>query len=447
MSLKGANRIGEILLKEGFEAYLVGGCVRDTLLEITPKDYDIATNATPEQLLEIAGKYNITARDVGKSFGVIIFVLNGEGVFEVATYREDGVYSDNRRPDSVKYSETIVDDLARRDFTINAMAIDMATDSLVDPFNGLLDLHAKKLKCVGNPTFRFNEDYLRIMRFFRFATRFDMIPDERAMKEIASDPKRVLAVANERIGQEMEKILMLDRPSIALRMMMETGVFDLLFPELDILKIVPQSVPHSDSVLDHTFKTLDYAAMLGADYTTRMAALLHDVGKTDTMTVEDRISFKQHSKVGADNILNMLEALRVPNRFSENVKELVYYHMTLHHVSTKGLFKRYINKMGVEQTERLLMLNLADTLDSRMNVDDLAKIERLDQAIADLQAGAKKFELKVNGVDIMHYLEIPAGRMIGKVKALMEYLVAEEVIKNNRDEQIVFLEAFKEFNK
>ncbi len=444
MSLNGANKIGKILLDEGFEAYLVGGCVRDTLLGIEPKDYDIATNAKPNQLLDIAEKYNITARAVGAAFGVVLFILNGEGTFEVATYREDGTYSDNRRPDTVKFSETIEEDLSRRDFTVNAIAIDMKTNAIVDPFNGSLDLIEKKLKTVGHPTLRFNEDHLRIMRFFRFAARFDMEPEQRALDEIASDPKRILTVANERIGQEMEKILMLDRPSVALRMMMETGVFDLLFPELDILKVIPQSIPHSDSVLDHTFKTLDYAAVLGSDYTTRMAALLHDCGKADTMTVEERIRFKEHSRFGTHHVDTMLEALRVPNQFRDNVKELVHYHMTLHHVSTKGLFKRYINKMGVVQVNRLLMLNLADTLDSRMKIDDLAKIDRLDQAIADLQTEQSRFELRVNGRDIMHYVGIEAGPEIGKIKGFMEYLVAEEVIPDNRGEQIVFLEGLKE---
>ncbi|MCK4817539.1 CCA tRNA nucleotidyltransferase, partial [bacterium] len=217
--IKGAKKIAKILLAEGFEAHFVGGCVRDTLLEIEPKDYDIATNARPDDLIKIAKKHAIKIREVGKSFGVILFVLNGNS-YEVATYRADGVYSDNRRPDNVTYSDTIQEDLARRDFTINAMAYDISVGKLVDPWNGLNDLHRKVLKTVGDPSLRFNEDYLRIIRFFRFVTRFGMEPDYFAMREISSDPKRVLGVTGERIGMEMKKILMLKNPSKAFRLMM-----------------------------------------------------------------------------------------------------------------------------------------------------------------------------------------------------------------------------------
>lgn len=441
---EGAKRLGKILLDEGFEAHFVGGCVRDTFLEVDPKDYDIATNAKPDDLLKIAKKHAIKVREVGKSFGVILFVLNGNS-YEVATYRKDGIYSDNRRPDSVKYSDTIEADLSRRDFTINSMAIDLSTKTLVDPFHGLSDLHARKLRTVGDPHLRFNEDYLRIIRFFRFAARFDMEPDIDTMKEIELDPKRVLGVAYERIGMEMEKILMLKNPSRAFKLMMKAGVFQVLFPELDILKVVPQSQPHLDSVLDHTFKVLDYAAMFGADYITRVAALLHDCGKADTIEVEERICFKEHSRVGSIIAEKLLEALKSSRRLSNDVKELVYYHMTLHHVSTKGLFKRYINKMGIEQVNRLLILNLSDTFDSRMTADDFGKIERLDSALETLQSmNQNRFDLRVNGRDIMHHIGIPAGPRVGKIKKLMEYLVAEDVIPDNRGEQIVFLEALKE---
>lgn len=445
--IDGAKKIAKILLSEGFEAHFVGGCVRDTLLEIEPKDYDIATNARPDDLIKIAKKHAIKIREVGKSFGVILFIFNGDA-YEVATYREDGAYSDNRHPDSVKYSDTIEEDLARRDFTINAMALDMSTNKLVDPFGGLSDLHAKKLKTVGKPHLRFNEDYLRIIRFFRFAARFNMEPDEDTMKEIASDPGRVLDVTGERIGMEMEKILMLKNPSNAFKLMMKAGVFQVLFPDLDVLKVVPQSQPHMDSVLDHTFKVLDNAAMFRADYITRMAALLHDCGKTDAIEVNERISFKGHSKLGSDLAEKFLEALRFSSKFNGNVKQLIYYHMTLHHTSTTGLFKRYINKMGIEQTNRLLMLNLADAFDSRITVDDFEKISRLDDTIETLrEMNQNRFDLRVNGTDIMNYVGLPSGPQIGKIKKLMEYLVAEDVIPDDRDKQIVFLEAFKEFNK
>ena len=442
--IDGARKIAKILLEEGFEAHFVGGCVRDTLLEIEPKDYDIATNARPDDLIEIAEKHAIKIREVGKVFGVILFVLN-ENTYEVATYRSDGVYSDNRRPDTVSYSDTIEEDLSRRDFTINAMAINLSTRKLVDPFGGLSDLHARRLKTVGDPNLRFNEDYLRIIRFFRFAARFDMEPDVRTMQEIASDPKRVLGVAYERIGMEMKDILMLRNPSRAFKLMMKVGVFQVLFPELDILKVVPQSQPHMDSVLNHTFKVLDNAAVLGADYTTRMAALLHDCGKADTIEVDEVIHFRGHSKSGSVLAEKLLEALRTSRRFSDDVKQLVYYHMTLHHISTKGLFKRYINKMGIEQVKRLLILNLADALDSRMTVDDLGKVERLDNAVEILQSmNQNRFDLRVDGRDIMNYTGISPGPHVGKIKRLMEYLVAEDIIPDNRGEQIVFLEALKE---
>ena len=445
--IDGAKKIAKILLKEGFEAHFVGGCVRDTLLEIEPKDYDIATNARPDDLIKIAEKHAIKIREVGKSFGVILFVFNGDA-YEVATYREDGAYSDNRHPDSVKYSDTIEEDLARRDFTINAMAFDMSSNKLVDPFGGRSDLHAKILRTVGDPHLRFNEDYLRILRFFRFAARFDMMPDEDTMKEITSNPGRVLDVTGERIGLEMKKILMLKNPSEVFKLMMKAGVFQVLFPDLDVLKVVPQSQPHMDSVLDHTFKVLDNAAMLGADYITRMAALLHDCGKTDAIEVNERISFKGHSKLGSDLAEKFLEALKSSSKFNGNVKQLIYYHMTLHHISTTGLFKRYINKMGIKQTNRLLMLNLADAFDSRITVDDFEKISRLDDTIETLrEMNQNRFDLRVNGTDIMNYVGLPSGPQIGKIKKLMEYLVAEDVISDDRDKQIVFLEAFKEFNK
>jgi len=351
------------LKNSGYKAFCVGGCTRDMLMNVPPKEYDITTSATPE---EVSNIFSHTI-PVGVSFGVIL-VLIGHYRFEVATFRKDEGYSDSRHPDYVTYSTDEEEDVLRRDFTINGMLYDPIEEEAIDYAGGLDDIRDGIIRTIGVPLDRFSEDKLRLMRAVRFASRYGFAIEGDtygALKELAS---RINLVSAERIKDELVKIITQRNPGDGLKMLRETGLLRYILPEVDIMHGVeqpPEFHPEGD-VFKHTCLVLDkiYENTGGlASPELAMGGLLHDVGKPPTFSVSDRIRFNGHDKLGADMSREICRRLKFSNKQIELIYELVRDHLKFKDVfyMKKSTLKRFI---GMPDFDEHMVLHLADCLAS-----------------------------------------------------------------------------------
>ena len=319
-----ACRICHKLTRAGHRALLAGGCVRDLLLGVDPKDYDIATSATPKTVAALFPN----SIQVGLAFGVQIVVLP-DGHFEVATFRTDGVYSDGRHPDNVAFSDE-VEDAKRRDFTVNALFFDPATDSLIDYVDGRTDMERHLLRAVGPPQKRFTEDHLRLLRAVRFAARLDYVIENETMDAILEMAHAVTTTSPERIRDEIVKMLTEGAPRRAFELLDQTGLLPHILPEIACMKGIeqpPEFHPEGD-VFTHTLLMLEQLPPEPSP-SLALATLFHDVGKPITQTFEDRIRFNQHDKVGAREAAKICQRLHLSNEETERIEWMVENHMRL----------------------------------------------------------------------------------------------------------------------
>ncbi len=351
------------LKNAGYKAFCVGGCTRDMLMNVPPKEYDITTSATPEEVSDIF-PHTIP---VGVSFGVIL-VLIGHYRFEVATFRKDEGYSDSRHPDYVTYSTDEEEDVLRRDFTINGMLYDPIGEEAIDFVGGLDDIRDGIIRTIGVPLDRFDEDKLRLMRAVRFASRYGFAIERDtygALKELAS---RISLVSAERIRDELVKIITQSNPGDGLGLLRETGLLRYILPEVDIMHGVeqpPEFHPEGD-VFTHTCLVLDKIYENTGGLTSpelAMGGLLHDVGKPPTFSVSDRIRFNGHDKLGAEMSREICRRLKFSNKQIELIFELVRDHLKFKDVfyMKKSTLKRFI---GTPDFEEHMVLHLADCLAS-----------------------------------------------------------------------------------
>jgi poly(A) polymerase len=351
------------LKNAGYKAFCVGGCTRDMLMNVPPKEYDITTSATPEEVSDIF-PHTIP---VGVSFGVIL-VLIGHCRFEVATFRKDEGYSDSRHPDYVTYSTDEEEDVLRRDFTINGMLYDPIGEEAIDFVGGLDDIRDGIIRTIGVPLDRFDEDKLRLMRAVRFASRYGFAIERDtygALKELAS---RINLVSAERIRDELVKIITQKNPGDGLGLLRETGLLRYILPEVDIMHGVeqpPEFHPEGD-VFTHTCLVLDKIYENTGGLTSpelAMGGLLHDVGKPPTFSVSDRIRFNGHDKLGAEMSREICRRLKFSNKQIELIFELVRDHLKFKDVfyMKKSTLKRFI---GTPDFEEHMVLHLADCLAS-----------------------------------------------------------------------------------
>ncbi len=351
------------LKNAGYKAFCVGGCTRDMLMNVPPKEYDITTSATPEEVSDI---FSHTI-PVGVSFGVIL-VLIGHYRFEVATFRKDEGYSDSRHPDYVTYSTDEEEDVLRRDFTINGMLYDPVGEEAIDYVGGLDDIRDGIIRTIGIPYQRFDEDKLRLMRAVRFASRYGFAIERDtygALRELAS---QINLVSAERIRDELVKIITQSNPGDGLGLLRETGLLRHILPEVNIMHGVeqpPEFHPEGD-VFTHTCLVLDkiYESTGGlASPELAMGGLLHDVGKPPTFSVSDRIRFNGHDKLGADMSREICRRLKFSNKQIELIYELVRDHLKFKDVfyMKKSTLKRFI---GMPDFDEHMVLHLADCLAS-----------------------------------------------------------------------------------
>jgi putative nucleotidyltransferase with HDIG domain len=425
------------------EAFLVGGAVRDLLLGRPTTDYDIATSARPEQVMKAFGrKFTIPT---GLAHGTVTVVTPEGRNVEVTTYRGEGAYSDGRRPDQVFFLESIDEDLARRDFTINAIAYDPDAHALRDPWGGLADLDARRIRAVGDPVARFLEDGLRTMRAVRFAAQLGFSVDPATLAAIPRALEVLRKVSAERVRDELLRLLASAHPATGLRLMLETGLIEVVLPELGEGRGFAQNRWHRYDVLEHTFRTVEETP--SRDPIVRLGALLHDVAKPRTAQLKPGApgehTFYRHEIVGADLAEAICRRLKLANRERERVCLLVAQHMFFYLPEwSDGTVLRFLRNVGPENVEDLFALRVGDVRARGMDEDPDREIGELRRRIGEAlakQAALKITDLALGGAEVMSALGLAPGPQVGRIlKGLLER-VTDDASLNTKDGLLAIL--------
>lgn len=438
----------EVLKKiqsEGFEAYIVGGCVRDLIMDRVPNDWDTTTNATPDKIVEIFPD-SFYENDFG-TVGVKVekFIENGNlkedrehDVVEVTTYRIESQYSDRRRPDEVKFAETLQEDLSRRDFTMNAIALKLKGENdfeIVDLFEGQKDIENKIIRTVGIADERFGEDALRIIRAIRFHAQLNFEIEEKTFEALEKNAELIKHVAAERIKDEFAKIILADNPAEGVDMLHKTGILEHIIPELEKGVGVAQNRHHIHTIYKHLILALKYCPSKKLEV--RLAALFHDIAKPQTKRGEGEFAtFYNHDHVGSRIVKNILTRLRFSNEVIEKVTMLVDNHMFYYNPDEVGeaSVRRLIKKVGLENMKDLMDLRIADRLGSGTPKAKPYKLRHLEYVIEKVSKDAVSVKmLKINGNDLMRDLKLTPGPKIGAILDVLLAEVIEEAKKNNKE--------------
>ncbi|OGY97574.1 MAG: hypothetical protein A2855_00225 [Candidatus Liptonbacteria bacterium RIFCSPHIGHO2_01_FULL_57_28] len=425
------------LAKAGFQAYLVGGCVRDLLLKREPKDWDIATDATPEK---IQGLFPESVYE--NQFGTVGVKTGSEEpqlkIVEITTFRTEAGYSDRRHPDQVKFARTVAEDLARRDFTMNAIAMDV-DGGIVDPYGGAADIKAGVIRTVGGPEERFGEDALRLMRAVRLATELGELGFEieagtkKAVHKLAPLLKDI---ALERVRDELVKILLAPRAADGILLLEEAGLLQYILPELREGIGVGQNLHHIYTVFEHSVRALRYTAEKGYALPVRLAAFLHDLGKPRTKAGEGLHStFYGHEVVGARMAAKALEHLRFPKDLIEQAVHLIRRHMFYYNVgdvSPAGV-RRFVARVGAENIDDLLKVREADRIGSGTPKAVPYKLRHLLFMIENVKRDPISPKmLKVNGEDVMRLTGERPSPKIGQILGALLEEVLDDPDKNKK---------------
>lgn len=427
------------LRQAGFEAWVVGGAVRDSLLVREAHDFDVATNALPDRVVRLFSH----VIETGMQHGTVTVMLEGEG-FEVTTFRGEGTYSDGRHPDSVQFLNSITEDLARRDFTMNAVAYDPLTDTFCDPFGGVVDIQEKVIRAVGVPKDRFQEDGLRVMRAIRFMSTLGFRIDYDTLDGIMHSDSLVSLgkVSVERIHDELFKIMASTCPSRAMDAMGDTGVLGVILPEMLPMIGCTQNRYHSYDVWTHTMVTLDHCP--ANNPILRFGALFHDVAKPEVKGVHPihgGATFYDHEHVGAKKTNEILTRLKFSTEDRERIVHLVRHHFIRYERGWAApALRRWVRKVGLENVPTLCILARADIAGK----GPIATVGMEASIIAELESRVAKMKLTeviptstkvlaIDGNDVMTHLGLTPGPAVGKVLAALLELVTDDPECNTRE--------------
>lgn len=434
---KEINLILEKLEKAHFDAYIVGGCVRDLLLGVTPKDWDITTNAKPEQIRKLFPK-----NFYENKFGTVT-VLTGSkektlSDVEITPFRLEGKYSDKRHPDEIKWAKKLDEDLSRRDFTINALALSQVEGvaKIIDFFNGQKDLKNKIIKTVGKAEDRFNEDALRMLRAVRFACTLNFSIEETTIKAIQKNADLIQMISNERIRDELIKIFETEKAAHGIDLLRQTNLLKFIIPELDKGVGVSQNKHHIYDIYEHLMRSLDEAAKKKFNLEVKVAALFHDIGKPETKQGEGPDStFYNHDYVGAKFTARILQRLKFPNKFIDKVVLLVKNHMFVSDPErlTDAGARRLIKRAGKENIVDLINLRVADRLGMGRPKEKPYRLRTIEYMIEKVSKDPISVKmLKINGTDIMKLLKIEPSPKVGAILDVLLAEVIEDPKKNNK---------------
>ena len=444
------------LLAADFEAYLVGGCVRDLLLENPPagepKDWDITTNAKPEEIQKLFKEsvYENEFGTVGIKTGSNDPTLK---IVELTTFRKEGKYTDKRHPDTITFAKTLEEDLSRRDFTINAMAIEVKSPAcagrqkskvkIIDPFSGQTDLKNRLIRAVGDPNKRLNEDALRLIRAVRFACELSVSwrIEQNTLKAIKNNAPLLKFIAKERIRDEFIKIVQTPQAAQGILLLEETGLLKQFIPEIEKSIGVSQNKHHIYTVWEHLWRSLDYASQKNYSLEVKLASLFHDIGKPITKEGKGKdATFYNHEIVGAKIIRQILGRLRFSKNQTEKIIRLVRYHGFVYdpEITTDAAMRRLLIKVSKDNISELAQVREADRIGSgcpkavpfRLR-HFLFKIEKINQQLEGKEPSLKM--LKINGNDIMEILKIKPGPKIGMLLNILLEEMLDEPEKNKKE--------------
>jgi tRNA nucleotidyltransferase (CCA-adding enzyme) len=420
----------------GFEAYAIGGCVRDLLMGRQPTDWDVTTNATPEQIQKL-----FPDNFYDNAFGTVTIKTRDDDplvrTIEVTPYRTEGKYSDKRHPDTVAFAKTLDEDLSRRDFTVNAVA--MALDgTIVDPHHGRDDIRDGFIRAVGDARERFGEDALRIMRAVRFATTLTFSIESKTLDAITELAPTIERISVERVRDELIKIMNAPRAAHGIQLLEDLGLLAYIMPELREGIGIAQNLHHIYTVWEHNLRTLNYAAEQNYSFEVRMACLLHDVAKPRAKRGEgEHATFYAHDALSASMTKKIMERLRFPHDVTQRVTRLVRYHMFYYSVGdvTESSVRRLIANVGLEYMEDLLHVREGDRIGSGTPKAVPYKLRHLKYLIDKVSHDAISVKmLKVNGEDIMQALNTPPGPKIGLILNLLLAETLDNPLLNDREQ-------------
>jgi len=434
-------------LKEaGYEAYVVGGCVRDFLLGKEPKDWDVTTNATPEEIQKVFldsfyenNFLTVTVRTQSKNPAL--------QEIEITTFRSEAKYSDKRHPDQVKFAKNIEEDLSRRDFTVNAMAIEIQKSKfknqndksklkIIDIFNGQEDLKNNIIRTVGNPDERFSEDALRMLRAVRFAAALGFTIEETTKEAIKKNALWLEAISKERVRDELVKIVMADRAADGIELLRQLHLLKFILPELEENYGVGQNKHHIYDCYQHALKALEYTAKKHFSMQVRLAALFHDIGKPRVKVGEGvNSTFYNHEVVGAQMVFQILRRLKFSGKDIEKITRLVRYHLFYYNAGevSESSVRRLIKNIGKDSVEELLEVRQADRIGSGVPKAEPYKLRHLRYMIDKVSRDPISVAmLNINGGDVMEIVKIQPGPKVGQILNILLSEVLDDPKKNEK---------------
>lgn len=439
MKIEVPEKVGHIIATieaAGYEAYAVGGCIRDSILGRIPDDWDITTSAKPEQVKALFRR----TIDTGIEHGTVTVMLDKEG-FEVTTYRIDGEYEDNRHPKNVIFTPNLVEDLKRRDFTINAMAYNPGT-GLVDVFGGMQDINAGIIRCVGNSEERFGEDALRMMRAVRFSAQLGYSIEGKTAEAISRMAPNLVHISAERIQTELVKLIVSPHPDY-LRVCYETGIMEVILPELwNCMKAEQNNPHHCYTVGEHMLQAMCHVE---SNKVLRLTMLLHDIGKPDAKTTDEEgiDHFHGHAKISEDMTKKILRRLKFDNDTLYKVSKLVYYHDYDIEPTAKAV-RKAINKIGEDIFPYLFPVKRADTLAQSKykreeKLNRLLELEKIYRDVIEAEECVSLRTLAVTGRDLID-IGMKPGKELGAVLNQLLETVLDDPEKNTKEELLLMVQ-------
>jgi poly(A) polymerase/tRNA nucleotidyltransferase (CCA-adding enzyme) len=440
------------LTKAGFEGYIVGGCCRDFLQGIEPNDWDVTTNARPEEIQKIFQD------NFYENAFLTVTILTKSKIptlkeIEITTFRSEAKYTDKRHPDQIKFAKTLQEDLSRRDFTINAIALKLKSKNekgktkvkkskiddyeVIDLFGGQDDLKNKIIRAVGDPDKRFNEDALRLMRAARLATVLRFKIETKTKQAIVKNASLLKFISPERIRDEFIKVIMADNAAEGVELLHELGLLKSVVPELEEGIGVSQNKHHTYNCWNHNVLSLDYAAKKKFGFEVRLASLFHDIGKPRAKRGEGpNATFYNHEIIGARMTQKILEHLKFPQEQAKKIVLLVRYHLFYYNVGEVGesSVRRLVKNVGLENFQQLLEVRMSDRIGSGVPKAEPYKLRHLKymaEKVSQDPLSAKM--VKVNGNDVMEILKIKPGPKVGQILSVLLNLVIEDPKKNKKD--------------
>lgn len=438
----GVVKIVEELEKAKYEAWIVGGAVRDLLIGIPSSDWDVTTNATPEQIVPLFnesfydneyGTVKVAGKHIREQFKIPEGTLDNSILYDITTYRSESGYSDKRRPDSVLWGKTVEEDLKRRDFTINAIAINLR-EEFVDPYSGQEDIKNKIVKSVGDPRERFEEDALRIMRAIRISAQLGFSIEEKTLLALKEKVPNLKAVSWERIGAETMKILGTDHAADGIQLMVNCGIIEIIIPELLSTKEIKQGGHHIYDVYTHSLEAL--RACPSSDPVVRLATLLHDIDKpvVSKQGGERGMTFYNHEVSGARTAKRVAERLKLSKKDQDRVFTLVRWHMFVYESKmTDASIRRFIRRVGKENIHDMMALRIGDRVGGGSKATSWRLTELQKRIGEQFYEPLSLKDLNINGADIMAILGLNPCRKVGEILNILFEEILDDSSKNTKE--------------